>query len=82
MNNTGIVRLVRVAGRFVLPKEVREQLGVEAGVQIEVFADGEDIVIRPYRQACLLCDGKDGIKEYRGKYVCESCRRAIETWRG
>ncbi len=34
-------------GRFVLPKEVREQLGVSAGDELELSVDDDTVTLRP-----------------------------------
>jgi AbrB family looped-hinge helix DNA binding protein len=37
-------------GRIVLPKEVRDRLGIEAGTEVEVRADDGRAVIEPERE--------------------------------
>ena len=48
MRATGIVRQVDDLGRIVLPKSVRDQLGIKPGTPVEfAVADGGCIVLKP-----------------------------------
>jgi len=46
------------AGRVVVPKPLREKLGLEAGDNLLVESDGDQITLRPIRPQPLL------VKEY------------------
>jgi AbrB family transcriptional regulator (stage V sporulation protein T) len=43
---TGIVRRIDDLGRVVIPKEIRRTLRIREGDPLEIFADGEVILIR------------------------------------
>ena len=49
MKSTGIVRKVDELGRIVLPIELRRTLGIEEKDRIEIFVDGESIILRKYQ---------------------------------
>ena len=51
MKSTGIVRKVDELGRIVLPIELRRTLGIEEKDRIEIFVDGESIILRKYQPA-------------------------------
>ena len=57
MKSTGIVRSVDSLGRFVLPKELRDSFGITTDTPIEIFTDGNTILLRKYRAdgCCDLC---------------------------
>ena len=67
MKSTGIVRKVDELGRIVLPIELRRTLGIEEKDRIEIFVDGESIILRKYQQACIFCDNAKDIINYKGK---------------
>ena len=46
MQATGIVRRVDDLGRVVIPKEIRRTLRIREGDPLEIFIDGEVILIR------------------------------------
>mgnify|MGYP000062746407 CR=1 FL=1 len=57
MKSTGIIRSVDSLGRFVLPKELRDSFGITTDTPIEIFTDGNTILLRKYRAdgCCDLC---------------------------
>ena len=77
MKSTGIVRKVDELGRIVLPIELRRTLGIEEKDCIEIFVDGESIILRKYKPACIFCDNAKDIINYKGKNICPDCIRAM-----
>ena len=77
MKSTGIVRKVDELGRIVLPIELRRTLGIEEKDRIEIFVDGESIILRKYQPACVFCDNAKDIINYKGKNICPDCIRAM-----
>ena len=77
MKSTGIVRKVDELGRIVLPIELRRTLGIEEKDRIEIFVDGESIILRKYQPACIFCDNAKDIINYKGKNICPDCFRAM-----
>lgn len=77
MKSTGIVRKVDELGRIVLPIELRRTLGIEEKDRIEIFVDGESIILRKYKPACIFCDNAKDIINYKGKNICPDCIRAM-----
>lgn len=77
MKSTGIVRKVDELGRIVLPIELRRTLGIEEKDRIEIFVDGESIILRKYQPACIFCDNAKDIINYKGKNICPACIRAM-----
>lgn len=77
MKSTGIVRKVDELGRVVLPIELRRTLGIEEKDRIEIFVDGESIILRKYQPACIFCDNAKDIINYKGKNICPDCIRAM-----
>ena len=64
-------------GRIVLPIELRRTLGIEEKDRIEIFVDGESIILRKYQPACIFCDNAKDIINYKGKNICPDCIRAM-----
>ena len=77
MKSTGIVRKVDELGRIVLPIELRRTLGIEEKDRIEIFVDGESIILRKYQPACIFSDNAKDIINYKGKNICPDCIRAM-----
>lgn len=73
MKATGIVRKVDELGRIVLPIELRRNLNINIHDPIEIFVDGEYIMLKKYEPACIFCGNAKDIRVIRGKNVCASC---------
>lgn len=48
MKSTGITRRLDGLGRIVLPKELRKQLRWEEKDALEIYVNGDDVVLRKY----------------------------------
>lgn len=77
MKATGIVRPVDELGRIVLPVTLRREIGVERRDGLEIYIDGEDIILQKYRPSCIFCGEHDKLSEVKGKLVCDACLTAL-----
>ena len=77
MKSTGIVRKVDELGRIVLPIELRRTLGIEEKDRIEIFVEGESVILRKYQPACIFCDNAKDLILYKGKNICPDCIRSM-----
>ena len=48
MKSTGVIRRIDDLGRIVIPKEIRKNLRIKEGDNLEVFVDNEDIILKKY----------------------------------
>ena len=55
MKATGITRPVDPLGRVVIPVELRRSLGIKNDDLLEIFVDGEYIMLRKNEPACVFC---------------------------
>lgn len=70
---TGIVRGIDNLGRITIPMELRRTLGIKTTDSIEIFVNGDGIMLRKYEPACTFC-GKFKAHPFKGKLVCDVCR--------
>lgn len=77
MKSTGIVRKIDDLGRVVLPIEMRRVLGIEVRDAVEIYSDGENIVLKKYQPTCVFCDNEKDIIDYRGRNVCTNCIKSL-----
>lgn len=77
MKSTGIVRRIDDLGRIVLPAELRRTLGMEERETLEIFVEGNAIVLRKYRPSCLFCDSMRDVSSFKGKNICSRCLRQL-----
>ena len=79
MKATGIVRKVDELGRIVLPIELRRTQNIEIKDPLEIYVDGESIMLKKYQPACVFCGSSDNIKQIKGKNVCEKCVKELQS---
>lgn len=77
MKSTGMVRKIDDLGRVVLPKELRQQLGIDKidgrDACVEIFVEGDSIVLKKYEPACIFCgEAKDNLV-FKGHRICPAC---------
>ncbi|MEG2289950.1 MAG: AbrB/MazE/SpoVT family DNA-binding domain-containing protein [Clostridium sp.] len=77
MKSTGVVRKVDDLGRIVIPIELRRTLDIDLKDPLEIYVDGDQIILKKYEPACIFCEEVKGIKNYSGKNICPSCSKSI-----
>ncbi|MBU3102961.1 AbrB/MazE/SpoVT family DNA-binding domain-containing protein [Clostridium gasigenes] len=78
MKNTGIVRRVDNLGRIVLPKELRRTLDIKEKDPLEIYVEGEMIILKKYEPACIFCGEANDITEFKGKRICKKCKSDLK----
>ena len=73
MKSTGIVRNIDELGRIVVPKELRKKLGIANTDPVEIYVEGEKIILTKYRPLCHFCGATDDVVEFKDKVICKSC---------
>ena len=56
MKSTGVVRRIDELGRIVIPKEIRRNLGIRDGENVEIFTDNDSIILKKY---CRMTNNSD-----------------------
>lgn len=79
MKATGIVRAVDDLGRIVIPKELRRTLDIAERDCLEIFVEGEQIILKKYEPSCLFCGQARDVFNYKGKNVCHSCIKELRN---
>ncbi|WCK56688.1 AbrB/MazE/SpoVT family DNA-binding domain-containing protein [Aneurinibacillus sp. Ricciae_BoGa-3] len=73
MKSTGIVRKVDELGRVVIPIELRRTLGIGEKDALEIYVDGERIMLKKYEPACIFCGSVENTVTYKNKIICGDC---------
>ncbi len=79
MKSTGIVRKVDELGRIVLPIEMRRTLDIAEKDPVEIYVDGESVILRKYQASCVFCDSVKDIASFKGRNVCAACIAKIKA---
>ena len=67
------IRQIDTQGRLVLPKEIRDRLGIVDGTPLRLSLSGSDIILRVSCNACFICGETENLIDLKGKYVCSNC---------
>ena len=79
MKSTGMVRPVDELGRIVLPKELRTAFDMNPRDSVEIFTDGEKIILQKYMPACIFCGNVDQVVFLNGKRICTECLKKLKA---
>ena len=72
----GYARTTDPLGRIVLPKSMREQLGIteKSVLDITVDMDTEHITIRKHKPSCVFCGEIKKLIPFQTRSICETCK--------
>ncbi len=79
MKSTGILRCVDELGRIVIPKSMRVNLDIAERDQVEIFVEGERIILQKYDPSCVFCGSTHDILFYNGKRICKACLDSLKS---
>ncbi|MDR0325536.1 MAG: AbrB/MazE/SpoVT family DNA-binding domain-containing protein [Oscillospiraceae bacterium] len=79
MKSTGITRKVDELGRIVLPIELRRTLDIAEKDPIEIYVEGNAIILKKYELACVFCGNPENLIQFKEKNVCPACMSHIKT---
>ena len=79
MKSTGIVRKIDELGRIVVPKELRKKLGIANTDPVEIYVEGEKIILTKYLPVCHFCGSEESVTEFKEKTICRECIKAIKS---
>lgn len=69
MKSTGIVRKVDELGRIVLPIELRKTLHINVKDPLEVYVDGDKVILQKYEPSDIFTGSMNDLIEYKGKRI-------------
>lgn len=56
LKSTGVIRRIDELGRIVIPKEIRRNLGIRDGENIEIYIENEEILLKKYNRMSNFSD--------------------------
>ncbi|MFC3802673.1 AbrB/MazE/SpoVT family DNA-binding domain-containing protein [Cohnella sp. GCM10012308] len=77
LKSTGIVRKTDELGRVVIPMELRRTLGINEKDPLEIFTDGERIVLQKYAPGCIITGSQDDLIQFQGKLFSRDAIREL-----
>ena len=73
MRSTGMVRRTDKLGRIVIPIEIRKKLKIKPYDELELFSEGENIILKKFEESCTFCGSTINLIRQKDKLICEKC---------
>ena len=81
MKSIGVVRHVDPLGRIVIPVETRKILDISVGDQMEIYTDGDAIILEKYKTNCIFCGSSEIFLSYKNQLVCKDCVKHLHEFK-
>lgn len=78
MKNVSITKSTDSLGRLLLPKELRRTQDIKPGDFLNMYVDGERVILERVDPACALCGSREDLAQCAGGYLCMGCVQGIE----
>lgn len=78
MKSTGVVRKVDELGRIVFPIEIRRTLDIKDKDSLEIYVEGDLIILKKYEPVCTFCGEARDITNYKTKNICKDCLEELK----
>lgn len=79
MKSTGVVRKIDELGRIVLPMSLRTTFDIKEKDSLEIFTEGNKIILQKYQPSCIFCNNADEVVLFEGKRLCKACIDKIKS---
>ncbi len=79
MKSTGIVRNVDKLGRIVIPKEMRDKMDICENDPIEIYVEGDKIILQKYSNTCTFCGRSSELVTYKDREICAECLLELKS---
>lgn len=73
MKDTGVCKTIDDLGRIVIPKEIRKNLGFDIRSSVELYVEGDSLIVKKAKDSCVFCGSEENLTEYKGKIICQNC---------
>lgn len=54
-------------------------MGIESGDALEIFTDGERIILQKFQSSCIFCGEAEDVLYYHDKRICRACVNKIKS---
>ena len=72
-----VYRRVDELGRIVIPKEIRDSQEINIKDPMEIYTDGNTIILRKVEDSCIFCGRTKDISKFNDKTICSKCIESI-----
>ena len=79
MKSTGVIRKIDELGRLVVPKEIRNRFNIATDDPVEIYVEGEQIILKKYEEVCTFCNESGSLVDFKGRKVCVKCLELLKN---
>ena len=65
-------------GRIVIPIETRRIFEIDPKDPLEIYVEGDKIILQKYNRACAFCGSKEDVTDFNNKNICKKCISEIK----
>ena len=69
MKSTGVIRRIDDLGRIVIPKEIRKNLRIKEGDNLEIYINSENLILKKYSYLKKISDIAQELSDTIGAYL-------------
>ena len=77
MKSTGVVRQLDTLGRIVIPIELRRTMDIATKDFVEIFVDGDQIILKKYQPCCVFCGNAKDVVYFKDKRIGQDCLKEL-----
>ena len=67
------IRQLEDLGRFMIPKEIRDELQWKSKMSVAFFMDEQNGELFLRKNGCVFCNGANDIIHFKGRRICRDC---------
>ena len=82
MKSTGIVRHIDNLGRITLPIELRKTLNMACGDPLEIYTEGNSVILRKHESSCVFCGNNKKVTLYKEEHSQKASEAMVSTEAG
>ena len=68
-----MTRPIDYLGRIVIPMEIRESLNIHPKDLLEIYLDGNQIILKKNTDSCVFCGTENDLVSLDDKSICKNC---------
>lgn len=77
MKDIGIIKRFDDLGRIGVPKNIRDNFGIIDKTPMQMYVEGNRIIMEKYEDACLFCNSKENLQNINERLICKKCLLTI-----
>lgn len=78
LKSAGIIKRLDKLNRFTIPAELRNKFSIYENDLMEIFTEGDFIVLKKYEPNCIFCGATKKLVSCNNKLICTKCSESLK----